>query len=43
MIEDGKIVEIGSHDELLVKDGIYARLVKIQTELSRLKGDVWKE
>jgi len=43
VIEDGKIAEIGTHDELLEKDGIYARLAKIQSDLSRLKADVWQE
>jgi len=43
VIEDGRIAEMGSHDELLAKGGIYARLVKIQTELSHLKAQVWQE
>ena len=43
VIEDGRIAEIGTHDELLARDGMYARLVRIQSELSRLQGDVWKE
>jgi len=44
VIDDGKIAEVGTHDELLAKqDGTYARLVRIQTELSQIKGDVWKE
>jgi len=43
VIDDGKITEVGTHDELLQKEGIYAGLVKIQTELSRLRGDAWKE
>jgi ATP-binding cassette, subfamily B, bacterial len=36
VVDDGKIAEHGSHDALLEQDGIYARLVKIQTELTRL-------
>jgi len=43
VIEKGRIAESGSHDELLAKDGIYAKLVKIQTDLSRLQASVWKE
>jgi ATP-binding cassette subfamily B protein len=43
IIDDGKIAEIGTHDELISKDGIYANLVKMQSELSKVKGDVWKE
>ena len=43
VIDDGRIAEVGTHDELLDEDGIYAGLVKIQAELSRLRGDVWKE
>jgi len=43
VIEDGKIAEIGTHDELLAKSGIYATLVKLQTEITRLRGSVWEE
>ncbi len=32
VLDDGKIVEIGSHAELVKKDGLYARLAKIQFE-----------
>jgi ATP-binding cassette subfamily B protein len=42
VIDDGRIAETGTHDELMARDGIYARLVKIQTDLSRLKGSVWQ-
>jgi len=38
VLEKGKLTETGTHAELVAKDGIYQRLVKIQTELSQLKG-----
>jgi ATP-binding cassette, subfamily B, bacterial len=37
VVDEGKIAERGSHESLLETDGIYARLVKIQTELTRLE------
>jgi len=43
VIEDGKIAEIGTHDDLLARGGIYANLVKVQTELSRLRSTAWEE
>jgi ATP-binding cassette subfamily B protein len=43
VIEDGQLIELGTHDELVAKDGVYAKLVKIQTDLNRLKAQVWQE
>lgn len=37
VMDEGRVAESGSHDDLMAKDGIYARLVKIQTELTRLE------
>lgn len=34
VIDDGKIVEMGSHDELIVKNGSYFNLVRNQIELA---------
>lgn len=41
VIEDGAVVELGTHEELLARGGIYTRLVKAQTELNEIKSDVW--
>jgi ABC-type multidrug transport system fused ATPase/permease subunit len=31
VFEKGKMVELGNHEELIAKDGIYARLYRVQT------------
>jgi ATP-binding cassette subfamily B protein len=36
VIDEGAIAEEGSHEELMEKQGIYHKLVKIQTELTKL-------
>jgi ATP-binding cassette subfamily B protein len=38
VVDEGKIAESGTHEQLLAKEGIYHRLVRIQTELTRLEG-----
>ena len=43
VIGDGKIEEVGTHDELVAKDGTYARLVSIQAKLSDVQGNAWSE
>ena len=35
VVDDGRIIENGSHDDLMKLGGMYCKLVKIQTELSR--------
>ena len=40
VIDDGKVAEMGSHDELMAANGVYANLVKVQTEMNRLRGEV---
>ncbi len=39
VIEKGKIAETGTHDELLLEDGIYAHLVSAQRQTSKLTGE----
>lgn len=39
VVDDGKIAEMGPHDELMAKDGIYARLVKLQGVTRPAAGD----
>lgn len=41
VIDGGKVVELGTHDELVALGGIYSRLVKAQTELNEIKSDAW--
>jgi ATP-binding cassette subfamily B protein len=37
VMEHGRIVETGTHDELLDGDGLYSRLCKLQAELSKVR------
>ncbi len=37
VLDDGKVAEIGSHDELMDKHGVYARLVSMQSKLSAIR------
>ena len=37
IIDNGLLAEMGSHAELIAYDGIYARLCRMQTELSKLR------
>ncbi len=40
VVEEGKIAEVGSHDQLIAAGGIYANLVKTQTELNKLRSEL---
>jgi ATP-binding cassette subfamily B protein len=37
VIDEGRIVESGTHEELMAFEGVYCKLVKLQTELTRLE------
>ncbi len=37
ILDDGRLVEEGTHEELMVKDGAYARMCRLQAEVSRLR------
>lgn len=37
VLENGKCTEVGTHDELLEKKGVYYKLVQMQTALSKVK------
>jgi ABC-type multidrug transport system fused ATPase/permease subunit len=38
VLDDGRIVENGSHEALMEQKGHYHNLVRIQTDLTRLEG-----
>lgn len=40
VIDEGKVAEVGTHDELLARRGIYRRLVDMQTQISKLRAIV---
>ncbi len=37
VIQDGRLVEVGTHEELLAKKGIFHKLVTMQQEMSQIK------
>jgi subfamily B ATP-binding cassette protein MsbA len=43
VLDDGWLVELGTQDELLARDGIYARLHRLQFSVESPAGDEWAE
>ncbi|NLP01892.1 MAG: ABC transporter ATP-binding protein [Fibrobacter sp.] len=41
VLSDGKLAEIGTHDELIEKNGIYADLLRSHTEMNALQSVMW--
>ncbi len=39
VLNEGRIAEVGTHDQLLEKQGIYYNLINAQSKLHRIKGD----
>src|SRR5207249_3882077 len=39
VLDEGKIVESGTHDELMDLGGVYHKLVTMQTELAKVRSD----
>jgi ATP-binding cassette subfamily B protein len=41
VIDDGKIVESGSHDELMKKQGVYAKMADSYSQITALRSVIW--
>lgn len=37
VIEDGRLVEQGTHDELMAQNGVFAKLVRLQSEIAKTR------
>jgi ATP-binding cassette subfamily B protein len=37
VLERSKLIEMGTHDELIASDGLYARLCRLQSDLSKMQ------
>lgn len=42
-VKDGKVAEIGTHNELMEKQGVYYQLVLLQTMADELKDELEDE